>query len=200
MNDDGAEGTLAAGFLKLIAPAAVIGHRLAVKLARFWQGEAGIVNQDQGNLALHVQSLVVVPIVFGCLDAIADKDQGRIFDLDALIVVATAQHDILTVVHRQVTQGDVLRLAGGVAHHRYGLQEAAIVGAYQPGGGKGLAKVIQGQLLTLSRRGTALKFIRGEGLNIQPESGFVKCRNLLLATELGSMLATGAEEHQSTGG
>ena len=79
VHDQHAHGPLAGGFLVLVGPAAVIGHGLAVEPARGRVArrglEVGVIDQDDGHLALQVHALEVVPVPLGGLDAIADEDQ-----------------------------------------------------------------------------------------------------------------------------
>ncbi len=62
VNDDGARGALARGFLELVGPAPVIGHGAAAEAAIVAGFEIGIVDQDHGDLAAHVDAFVIVPV------------------------------------------------------------------------------------------------------------------------------------------
>ena len=75
VNQDGARRTLPRGFLELVRPAAVIGQRRAAKQLRLLGRRRRIVDHDQRDLPLHVDARVVVPVVFGRDDAVADEDE-----------------------------------------------------------------------------------------------------------------------------
>src|SRR5574337_30986 len=74
-----AERALAGGFLVLVGPAAVIGHRLAAEVAVAGL-EVGVVDQDHGDLAAQVDAFEVVPVALRRLDAVTDEDQWGIAD------------------------------------------------------------------------------------------------------------------------
>ena len=68
MDDQRADGAAPGGFLELVGPAAVIGHPAAElagdRLA--WGGlEIGIVDQEDGDLAVQIDAFVIVPAAFG---------------------------------------------------------------------------------------------------------------------------------------
>src|SRR3546814_9917816 len=61
----------------------VIGHRPAVELALDLLGlPIGIVDQDDDRLALHIDAGIVVPALFGGVDAIADENDVAVLDRD----------------------------------------------------------------------------------------------------------------------
>ena len=73
VDDDRRRRALARGLLELVGPAAVVGHRLAAEQRLVAGDEARVVDQDQRRLAVHVDAGVVVPAVFGRVDAVADE-------------------------------------------------------------------------------------------------------------------------------
>ena len=76
-------GALPRGFLVLVGPAAVIGHRPAVEraLEARWL-VVGIVDQDDRGLPAHVDAGIVVPAVLGRVDAVADEHQLAVVEVD----------------------------------------------------------------------------------------------------------------------
>ena len=76
VDDEGGDGTVAAGFLKLVGPAAVVGEGFAFE--ELFVGGGRLVDDDEDDLALDVDAAVVVPAVFGCDDAVADEDDGGV--------------------------------------------------------------------------------------------------------------------------
>ena len=70
MYQNGANRAFARGLLVLVSPAAIVGEcRPFEKISVVrWR----LVHQHQQNFAAHVHALVVVPLIFGCLDSVAD--------------------------------------------------------------------------------------------------------------------------------
>ena len=79
MNEQDTGGPFFLPDLVLVRPAAVVGHRLAAERLRVERvgiggvGNRRIVDEHHERLAPHVDVLVVVPAVLGCLDAVADE-------------------------------------------------------------------------------------------------------------------------------
>ena len=69
MNQDRAHRALARGLFVLVSPAAVVGERLA--LEELGIVGSGLVHQHQQDFAFHIHALVVVPLIFGGLNAVA---------------------------------------------------------------------------------------------------------------------------------
>ena len=81
MDDEHAHGSATRGFFILVGPAAVVGERLALEEALVVRG--GLVDDDEGNFALHVDILavgpgIVVPVVLWSVNAVSDEDNGGI--------------------------------------------------------------------------------------------------------------------------
>ncbi len=76
VDDEGGDGTVAAGFFKLIGPAAVVGEGFAFE--EICIGGGWFVDDDDDGLALDVDAGVVVPVVFRRDDAVADEDEGDV--------------------------------------------------------------------------------------------------------------------------
>ena len=76
MNQDGADGPLALGFFVFVGPAAVVGERLSFE--KLGIGGGRLADQHEHYFALHVGALVVIPIVLGSFNAVADEDDGSV--------------------------------------------------------------------------------------------------------------------------
>ena len=73
MNYDGADGSATRGFFILIRPASVIGEGRAVE--ELWIVRRRLAREENNHFAAHVDARVVVPLVFGGGDAVADEDR-----------------------------------------------------------------------------------------------------------------------------
>ena len=171
VHDQHAFGTTACGFLELVGPAAVVGHRLAVECARCIGFEIGIVDQYHGDLAVQVHVLVVVPLAFRRIDAIADEHQRRIPDLHALARLQALQGHVhaigqrtLALLQRQAGLGRAVQLR---AHQRDRLHPAAIHAAgLQAVAAELLDQVLHRALFTLGGRRAAFEFIRRQNAHM----------------------------------
>ena len=104
MDDQHSGGAAARGFLILVGPAAVIGHRLAAEVA-FAAFEVGVVDEDDDQLAAHVDVLEVVPVSLGRGHSVAGEDQRDVGEVDrALAVERSLERDLVTL-------GELERLA-----------------------------------------------------------------------------------------
>ena len=74
VDDYRAGSTLPSRFLKLVGPAAIIGHGLAFEEV-ILAGIAGIVDQHNNGFALDIQTFVIVPAIFGSDHTIANKNK-----------------------------------------------------------------------------------------------------------------------------
>jgi hypothetical protein len=135
VDDQRAEGSAAGGLFVLVRPARVVGRRLAAELAGHGIGggrlEVRVVDQEDGDLALQVDALEVVPAAFGRGDAVAHEDQRGVLDLDAGDRPLRAHHEVRRL-------GELAGLAAGgqaelrvglhlEAHQLHGLGPAAVV-------------------------------------------------------------------------
>src|SRR5215831_14092688 len=82
MDDEDACGATTRGFFVLVGPAAVVGEGLAVE--EFYVVGRRLVDDDEGDLAVEVDVLaigagVVIPVVFGGVDAVTDEDNRRVY-------------------------------------------------------------------------------------------------------------------------
>src|SRR3546814_16279064 len=83
VDDQRGGGALAGRLLIFVCPAAVIGHRAAVELALGLLGlPVGIVDEDDDRLPLHIDPGIVVPALFGRVDAVSDEDDVAVLDRD----------------------------------------------------------------------------------------------------------------------
>src|SRR5690606_11393484 len=82
VNDDRGGGALPGRFLELVGPASVIGHRATVEFAfGFSDFPVRIVDEDDDRLPLYIKPGIVVPALFGGVDAIADEHDRAVLDL-----------------------------------------------------------------------------------------------------------------------
>ena len=153
VHDQGGDGAAARGLLELVGPAAVVGHGLAAELAEHGLArlglEVGVVDQEDGDLAVQVDALEVVPAALGREDAVADEDQRRVVDGHAVHRPHGADVDRLALGERPAADahGDGAGDVGADQRHRLGpgaggaagfeLQVAEAVG--EVGDGLGLA-------------------------------------------------------------
>ncbi len=97
---------MARGFLVFVGPATVVRHRAATEEAR-----AGfkirIVDEHDGDLAVHVDALVIVPLAFGRGDAVAEEHERGILDLHAIDVRCRRTHGYVFALRERAL------LAGG---------------------------------------------------------------------------------------
>ena len=63
-------------------------------------GTGGIVDQHDDRLALDVDALEVVPVVFGRDDAVADEDHVGVVDRRAVGDVLGPRHDVVAPLER----------------------------------------------------------------------------------------------------
>ncbi len=114
MDDDRGRGALARGFLELVGPAAIIGHRPAAEIAVERHGlPVGIVDQDDDRLPLHVEAGIVVPAALRRVDAVADEHDVAVLDLDL-------GHDLIGRDDHVGAIGEADRgLAAGEGQRRY---------------------------------------------------------------------------------
>ena len=92
--------------LVLVGPAAVVGHGLAaegLRIERVGIGRVGhrrVVDQHQERLALDVQALEVVPLIFRRLHAVADKDDLGVLHRDRIGDVLAEGDDLVVRLER----------------------------------------------------------------------------------------------------
>ena len=105
VDEDGADRAFARGFFVLVDPAAVVGERLAGEKFRIVRGR--LVDQHEQDFAFDVDAFVVVPVVFGRLDAVADVD-----DLGVDVRFAAAASDRRRRNRRAALRSMAVPLAG----------------------------------------------------------------------------------------
>src|SRR3546814_10675854 len=94
VDDDRRLRALARGLLELVGPAPVIGHALAFEQALVAGVEAGVVDQDDDGLALHVDAGIVVPVLHGRVAAVADEHQRAVLALDIGLAGSRVEHHV----------------------------------------------------------------------------------------------------------
>ena len=173
VDDQRRGGTLARGFLELVGPAAVPGHALAVEQLRVVRMEAGIVDQHHHGLALDVESGVIVPLLFRCVDTVADEHQRAVLDADQGLagagaddhVAAELQH-LRRACHIDVQHG---RFVCGGFHHRHALEPLAAIAWLQADPRELRLDVVDGLVLTRGARPAAGERIGCELLHMRGE-------------------------------
>ena len=171
VHDQHALGATACGFLELVGPAAVVGHRLAIERARRIGFEIGVVDQHDGDLAVQVHVLVVVPLALRRVDAVADEHQWRILDLNARARLQALQGHVhavgqrtLALLQRQAGLGRSVQLR---AHQRHRLHPAAVHAArLQAVAAELLDQVLHRALFALGGRRAAFEFIRRQHTHV----------------------------------
>ena len=152
---------LARGFLELVGPAPVIGHR-----ATFEQTIAprrlpvGIVDQDDHGLPVHIQPGIVVPALFGGDDAIADEDDRTVLHVDPRDDAVGALHHLRSIRQRDgglaPGKGHRRDVARGDLHHRHVLRPSTAHTGLQPRRLEPLDDIGDGLVLRRRRRRAAL--------------------------------------------
>ena len=132
MNENRADSPFARGFFVFVNPAAVVSERLAGEKLRIVRGR--LVDQHEQDFALDVHALVIVPVVFGRFDAIADVDDVGVnlgFGLLRLIVgdVIVERFEVERIKARTFggNEREARVGAGRDADHRNFLQIGAVV-------------------------------------------------------------------------
>ena len=59
-----------------------------------------VVVHNQQDLALEINVFIVIPVVFGCLDAIADEDDLGIGNLSPFFLHTTADDELIPLLQR----------------------------------------------------------------------------------------------------
>ncbi len=143
MNDDGHVSALTRGFFELICPAPVIGHGLAVEKRSVAGGIAGIVHEHHYGLASGIHARIVIPVVFRCDNAVADKYHIAVTDIDFI-------DDAPGTTREAATHGQVHQLTVVSSDHEVGMR---ITGDFDQRDGLGVAVPVarhEAQLLEFS--------------------------------------------------
>ena len=138
VDDDRSGSALAGSFFIFIGPAAVIGHGLAVEGPfQAFGAEIGIVDEDHGGLAGHVDAFVIVPATLGRVDAIAHEDQLAVFERGLRIFAIGHADPVTAVLERDIGAfaGNRQRreVLAGNFYQRHFLHPRAVVARLQPG-------------------------------------------------------------------
>ncbi|MEI9811323.1 MAG: hypothetical protein WDO18_01010 [Acidobacteriota bacterium] len=83
MNDESRKRAVTGGLFEFVGPATVISEGLAGEEFRIVR--RGLTGEEHDDLALHVDALVVVPLILRRDDAVADEDRGT-FELDVRLL------------------------------------------------------------------------------------------------------------------
>src|SRR3546814_8602199 len=98
VDDQRRDRAAARGFLELVGPAAVIGHRppaeLAERILALRRDEIGVVDQEDRDLALEVLALEIVPAAFGGADAVTAEYHRRVRDDRAVLGLERRDIDV----------------------------------------------------------------------------------------------------------
>ena len=171
VDDQGRHGAAADRLLELVGPAGVVGRRPAAELAG--HGVAGdglevrVVDQEDGDLALQVHALEVVPAPFRRRHPVAHEDHRGLLDRDAVHGQEGDDRDVAA----RGQHGLALRPRDGVAairrqlgaDHGHGLGVAsALARRLQPEVAEGLLEVGDRQALAGAARGAAGIGVRGQ--------------------------------------
>ncbi len=170
VHDQHAQRALARGLLVLVGPAAVIGHGPAAEAPGGGVLEVRVVDQDDGDLALQVDALEVVPAALGRLDAVAHEHHGRVADIHLVHRQQGLDHDLVAL-----GQGPPLAVQAEAQGHRIshleavkgdGLGPAAVLAAgLQLHGGELAGQVVDHLGLGVGGRAAALEGVRSQHLN-----------------------------------
>src|SRR5690606_33212038 len=139
------------GFLELVDPAPVIGHRPAVERALERLGlVVRVVDQDLRGLPAHVDPGIVVPVLLWRDHAVADEHDLAVVEVDPLDFAIADADPVQANRVALAGNGQRLVVAGGNLDQRHVLEPAAVVARLQPGALELLDQV--GERLLLARR------------------------------------------------
>ena len=160
--------------LILVRPAAVVRQRVGLEEVRLLGGRGWVVDEADEHLARHVHVFVVVPLVAGVRDAVADEHERGVER--GLRRVEVGRGDV--VVHEVERHGLALfgceRERADVGRRRAeegdGLEEAAARGcAFEAGFLHLLADVLDGFLLARRAGAAPLELVGGEHGDVLPQ-------------------------------
>src|SRR3546814_9249061 len=164
VDDDRGLRALASGFLELVGPAPVIGNALAFEQALVAGVEAGVVDQDDDGLALNVDAGVVVHVLLGRVDAVAEHNQRAVLDLDLGLAGARVEHHVGAELQLGGLAGDVDPERGGFVSrglgHRHVLEPGHVVAGLQADAQELRLDVLE-RLIAAGRAGAAVPELDG---------------------------------------
>ena len=94
VNDQGACCALSCGFLELVCPPAVIGHRFTAEFRLIFK--LRVIDKDNDDLALHID-FEIVPLILGRSHAISTEDQIGICG-DRLLFTLGPPHKLVAIL------------------------------------------------------------------------------------------------------
>src|SRR5579885_1417645 len=122
VNDEHAQSAFARCLFVLVSPSTVVGHGLAFEEAVV--SGRRLVDNHQQYFAFHVHAGVVVPVILGGIDAVANEDDRRV-DISrrcsGLIlgyeVFAVSERNRLTILRHELGFGLVFNSMHGIERH-----------------------------------------------------------------------------------
>ena len=168
-------GAVLRGQLELGGPATVFAQMRAVEEAGFLGGGCGLVHQHQQHLAMHVQALVIVPLVLGGVDAEAHEDHRGVEGL--LGSGDTGSKDNLRTEPRRGTGAASQETEGALIHPRpqasqgHGLAIGHALGGLQTQHLELSLEVAHGEIGSALARAPALQQVVRQESQVSPQRG-----------------------------
>lgn len=179
MHDDDSRCTEPRRHFALVSIAAIVSHRppaehLVVELGGIARiRHRRVVDQHDQCLAAHLQTLVIIPTVFGSDHPIADEDQLRAFDAYLGRALIRPGYELARALE---LDGPFTYPEGGtrfglVCNHRHRLRVAAVlVAGLEPDLLELTYQILDGQGFAVGGRRPAFEIIRGQDLVAQASS------------------------------
>ncbi len=99
MNNQSTRRALTCSFFIFIGPTTIIGHRITVKELRILCRVAGIVDKHHHGLTFNVETLIIIPVIFGCHDTVADKHHVAVTQIYFICDLHSPSHHLSTILH-----------------------------------------------------------------------------------------------------
>src|SRR5690606_7615777 len=178
VHDDDAGGSAAGRLLVLVGPAPVIGHGPAVEGVQLGLFEVGVIDEDDDDLAAHVDVLEVIPVALRRGDAVAGEDQGRVGQGHAAAGQTSRDDDLLALGQGDGLAADLeggLDVGGGEAVQGHVLGPAAVLAArLEAGRGVLLAEIAHDHVLGGGGDATPLEAVVGQHPRVLHQAGRVE--------------------------
>src|SRR5690606_36454721 len=101
MNDETSLCSLSRCFFVLVCPATIVCHGVDFKERRIIATKARIIDQYNYDLVFHIQTFVVVPVVFGCDDTKAGEYEFLIFPYDEWVCTFGVENTFVAALQCQ---------------------------------------------------------------------------------------------------